>query len=213
MQKTISIFNPMQNASKTTTAYLLANALSHRGRVKTCLIDADTVNDKKRSGNYYLKRPGLPKPFECHSSEGWDALSPTEQASFDYVVVDTQKNPANGLVQAIGRESDLIIIPSPPNDGAWTDGAKPAIDMIREVNDKAPMAFIIASFQSSDSEKFESRADGADVPIIGEIPELDVDECIGRGWLPQYADASQRRWTRIESIFSGLAKTIVEDVL
>lgn len=211
MQKTISIFNPMQNASKTTTAYLLANALAEHG--KTCLIDADIVNNKKKSGNYYNMRSRLPKPFSFQRSESWDALSDKDKDLFEYIVVDTQKNPANGLVQAIGRESDLVIIPSPPNDGAWTDGAKPAIDMIREVNDKASMAFIIANFQSVNSEKFESRADGADVPIIGEIPELEVDECIGRGWLPQYADASQRRWARIESVFSGLARTIVEDVL
>ncbi len=212
MQKTISIFNPMQNASKTTTAYLLANALAAHG--KTCLIDADAVNDRKRAGSYYHMRSRLPKPFSCHTSQTWEALDEKTKQSFGYVVVDTQKNPANGLVEIVGTSSDLIIIPTPPTDGAWSEGVKPGVDAIREKNASAVMAILISNQAGADTETIESRADGADLPIIpNEIPQLDIDDCIGRGWLPQYANASQRRWTQIESVFSGLAQIVVEDML
>ena len=210
-QRTISVFNPMQNATKTTTAYLLANAFSNHG--STCLIDADSVNNQKRSSHYYNMRSRLPKPFMCHTAASWDQLTEVEKNGFDYVIVDTQKNPANGLVEAVGFNSDLIIIPSPPTAGAWTDGAKPAVDMIRGKNQSAQIAFLIANLQSIGTDKFESRAEGASVPIIGETPELDIDECIGNGWLPQYANAGQRRWLAIDNHFNSLATTILSGAL
>lgn len=159
-------------------------------------------------------RSRLPKPFVLHNPESWESADQDNIDEFEYVVVDTQKNPANGLIEVVGSQSDLIIIPSPPTDGAWSEGVRPAIDSIRAKNPTAATALLILNIAGSDTGVIESRADGADLPIIpNEIPGLDVDDCIGKGWLPQYANALQRRWSQIETVFNGLAQTVVEDIL
>lgn len=174
----LGIANPESQQGKSTTTWLLANALA-LSNTRVAIIDCDEINpinDDPTVSSYVNAR--IPLPFQIYTRNTWDDA---HLNSLDYLLYDSSKKPPAWVENLIEQSAHGVIIPI--RNGR---GFKKGTDYARHLHQcQVPLHFVLNNLTSNQTDMLPGLclAFGADMTAL---PELDgIHDMTAAGKLPQ----------------------------
>lgn len=174
----LGIANPESQQGKSTTSWLLANALSMASH-QTAILDCDEINpiDGDPTVSSY-QNARIPLPFQIYNRESWDD---THLDPLDYLLYDSSRQPPSWVNNLIEKSAHGVIIPI--RNGR---GFKKGIDYARTLHQRnIPVHFVLNNLTSNQADMMPGLclAYNADMTVM---PELDgIHDMTTAGKLPQ----------------------------
>ena len=174
----LGVANPESQQSKSTTTWLLANALALSNQT-VAILDCDVINpqsDDPTVSSYVNAR--IPLPFQVHTRETWDDAC---LDTLDYLLYDSSRTPPKWVNNLIEQTSHGVIIPI--RNGR---GFKKGIDYARTLHQRhIPLHFVLSNLTGNQADMLPGLclAYDADMTVF---PELDgIHDMTAAGKLPQ----------------------------
>jgi chromosome partitioning protein len=154
----ITVCSAKGGVSKTTTAIHLAAFFAEHG--PTLLVDSD-MNQSSLS---WCNR-GPEFPFDC----GTVTTAAKKYAGKEYIVLDTQANPARNFLVGAAEGCDFLLLPTSP-DALSMEGLLSTVEILREI--ETPFGVVLTMVDSrrkGTAETARATLEGLGIPVLKQM--------------------------------------------